>query len=110
MKLKNIGQSLIIFVAMILSTHAYAEIIWIDVRSAIEHSVDSIEGDVRIPYGDIVEEVKKMYPEKSTEIQLYCRSGGRAEKAMAALLQEGYTDVKNAGGINDARKTRGIDI
>ncbi len=98
----------ILLLAIGFSPLASAEAAWIDVRTAIEHGLDSIDGDVRIGYGDIVEGVEALFPEKDTEIRLYCRSGGRAGKAMAALHQAGYTNVSNAGGIDDARRQRGL--
>ena len=98
----------LLLIAVFFSTLSSAETTWIDVRSKIEHKFDSIEGDIRISYGDIVEEVSEMFPDKSTEIRLYCRSGGRAEKAMSALKEAGYTKVSNVGSIDEARKERGL--
>lgn len=88
---------------------AEAEVVWIDVRTSLEHAVDSIEGDPRIPHDEIVAGIADLYPDKSTEIHLYCRSGGRAGKAVAALQSAGYTNVSNAGGIDDARQARGLE-
>ena len=90
-----------------LSAHA-AEEVWIDVRTSLEHKMDRIDGDVRISHSDIVEEVTVLYPAKDTPIRLYCRSGGRSGSATEALQAAGYTDVKNAGGIDDARQQRGL--
>ena len=87
---------------------AQAEAIWIDVRSIAEHKNDHIEDDIRITHVNIVEQVNLFYPHKTTEIRLYCRSGGRAGKAMSALEEAGYTNVTNVGGIGDARKERGL--
>jgi phage shock protein E len=95
-------------IAMCFSSLSNADTVWIDVRSVVEHSIDNIEGDVRISDGDIVQEVSATFPDKSTEIRLYCRSGGRAENAKTALREAGYTKVSNVGGINDARKERGL--
>ena len=99
----------LMLVIMYGSSLSYAEIVWIDVRSSIEHALDNIEGDVRISHGEIVQEVNKLFADKSTEIHVYCRSGGRASKAMSALKEAGYTNVSNAGGIDDARKERGLN-
>jgi len=41
---------------------------------------------------------------KNTPIYLYCAVGGRAEKARQSLLAAGYSNVTNAGGLEDARK------
>ncbi len=83
--------------------------VWIDVRTAVEHVVDRIDGDIRISHGDIVAGVTELFPDKATEIHLYCRSGARSSRALAALKASGYTNLYNAGGIDDARKARGID-
>lgn len=84
----------------------FAEPIWIDVRSAAEHKLDSIEGDIRITHTEVVEEIQRRFPDKNTEINLYCRSGGRAGMAKQALVNIGYTQVTNAGGINEVRELR----
>ena len=99
---------ILLVVAMSFSAALRADEVWIDVRSAVEHTIDHIEGDVRISHGEIVQKVNSLYPDKNTEIRLYCRSGGRAEKALLALEAEGYKDVKNVGGIDNARNERGI--
>lgn len=99
--------SLLLMVAC-FSPLSNADIAWIDVRSEAEHRIDSIAGDIRISHDEIVENVSDIFPDKNTEINLYCRSGGRAGKAMSALKDAGYTNVSNAGSIDDARKQRGL--
>lgn len=89
---------------------ALAEDLWIDVRSYPEHTVDNIAGDIRIGHADIVEQVSMRFPDKGTPIKLYCRSGGRAGKAMQALQQAGYDNVENIGSIDDARKNRALTL
>jgi phage shock protein E len=108
MKFKSLCKTLFVLLALSLSQLSYAETVWIDVRSSVERAVSSIDGDIHVAYTDIAEEVTKLYPDKSTEIHLYCQSGGRAEKAKSSLEAAGYTNVVNAGGISDARKERGI--
>mgnify|MGYP003385026088 CR=1 FL=1 len=108
MNLKMFRNLAIAIATMLFSSLLYAEAVWIDVRSAIEHKIDNIEGDARITHSEIVEEVNTLYPDKNTEIHLYCRSGGRAGRAMLALQAQGYTNVANAGGINSAREQRGL--
>jgi phage shock protein E len=101
-------SAVVALVALCFSSGLYAEEVWIDVRSAFEHKIDSIEGDTRIAHDEIVQEVSAQFPDKDTEIRLYCRSGGRAGKAMAALEAAGYKDVKNLGSIDKARAERGL--
>ena len=108
MRWKIFAQIPLLLIATFFSTLSLADPTWIDVRSAFEHRLDSIDGDVRISHTEIVQEVSKRFPDKSTEIKLYCLSGGRAGKAMSALVQAGYNNISNAGGISDARKQRGL--
>jgi phage shock protein E len=109
MRFKPVFRCITLIVTLILSSHCLAETIWIDVRSDLEHKIDSIEGDLRISYSDIVPKVQKLFPDKNAEINLYCRSGGRAGEAAKALENAGYTNVESIGGIEDARKHRGIE-
>lgn len=108
MSSKILASLMLLMFALMGSRLVNADPVWIDVRSAIEHSVDSIEGDLRIAHSDVVEEVSRAFPDKDTEIQLYCRSGNRAGVAMTALQEAGYRNVSNAGGIEEARSARGI--
>lgn len=108
MNWNNFSKISLLLISISLASFSYAEAVWIDVRSSFEHMLDSIEGDVRISHGDIVEEVTEQFPDKNTEIHLYCASGGRSGNAMSALEEAGYTNLSNAGGIDDARKARGL--
>lgn len=108
MRLKSVGKLAVILAASCCGMWAHADAIWIDVRSVMEHAVDHIEGDMRITHDKITQKVSELLPDKSTEIKLYCRSGGRAGKAASALMEAGYTNVSNAGGIEDAREERGL--
>lgn len=98
----------VIALSIVFSSVAAAETVWIDVRTAIEHKLDSIDGDPRITHSEILSEISKVVTDKDTEIHLYCRSGGRAGRAMSELIDAGYTNVSNAGGIGDAREQRGL--
>lgn len=84
------------------------EVVWIDVRSDLEHSLSHIDGDLHIPHSEIVAQTIKLVPNKDAEINLYCLSGGRAGKALNALKDSGYTNVNNLGGISDVREQRGL--
>jgi phage shock protein E len=85
-----------------------AEALWVDVRSEQEYQQSHIAGDLHIPYQSIVTGMEKHSIEKNAAIKLYCRSGGRAGKAKRSLEAAGYTDVSNAGGIDDVRKERSL--
>ena len=108
MKWKNLNRIILLLVTMYCSLTSYADAVWVDVRTEMEHKIDNIKNDIRIPHGDIVQEMQTLFPDKNTKISLYCRSGGRAGKAMSALKSAGYINVSNIGSIDDARKERGI--
>ena len=101
-------KTLVFMGAMFLTSLAFAATVWIDVRTAEEYAQDHINGDPRISYEEIVPGVQKMYPDKNTDIRLYCRSGHRAGVALTKLKEAGYTHVTNVGSIGDARKERGL--
>lgn len=102
----------VLMLTLLLSLSAYAQTdestVWIDVRSTLEHKLDHIDGDVLIPHREVVEEVSKRFPDKTTKLNLYCRAGGRAGVATDALRELGYTQVSNVGGIDNARRLRNI--
>jgi phage shock protein E len=109
MRIQAIFRCITFFVVLLVSTYSLAEVVWIDVRTSLEHEIDSIDGDLRISHSEIVPGVEKLFPDKDTAIRLYCRSGGRAGTAEQALKNAGYTDVENIGGISDARKYRHLE-
>jgi phage shock protein E len=87
---------------------AQAKPVWIDVRTEAEHRQSHIDGDPLIPHAQIVAQVTEKFPDKDTEINLYCRSGNRAGKAKSALEHAGYTNVENKGSLAEAREERGL--
>lgn len=78
--------------------------IWIDVRSAEEFNSGHLQNAVNIPHDQIIEGIKSVSSDKSAPINLYCRSGRRAEVALNELKKAGYTNVTNHGGYDDLVK------
>ena len=78
--------------------------IWIDVRSAEEFNDGHLQDSINIPHDQIVERIKAVSPDKDAPINLYCRSGRRAEVALTELKKAGYTNVTNHGGYEDLVK------
>ena len=78
--------------------------VWIDVRSAEEFNTGHLQGAVNIPHDKIIEGVKAIGSDKDAPINLYCRSGRRAEAALTELKKAGYTNVTNYGGYEDLVK------
>ena len=75
-----------------------------DVRMQQEYDAGHIANAVLLPLplieaGDAA--VAKALPDKDAEILVYCRSGRRSAIAANALINMGYTNVLDFGGIND---------
>ena len=76
------------------------EFIVIDVRTSEEFNAGHIEKSSNVEWqiiSSIIDEVKK-----DQKIYLYCRSGRRSQNATNTLIDLGYEDVINLGGIKDA--------
>ena len=78
--------------------------VWIDVRSAEEFNAGHLQDAVNIPHDKIIDGVKALGSDKDAPLNLYCRSGRRAEAALTELKNAGYTNVINHGGYEDLVK------
>ena len=76
----------------------------IDVRSLDEVQTGILEDAIHIEWTKISSEIDNLNLSKDDEIFLYCRSGNRSGKAQVILQDLGFTNVLNAGGINEAGK------
>ena len=73
----------------------------IDARTQEEFDEGHIENAILIPEYEISERAEKEIPDKNQLILVYCRSGRRSKIASQALVDSGYTNVKEFGGIID---------
>ena len=73
----------------------------LDVREQEEYDAGHIPGAILIPYTQMGEKANDMLPDKDQLILVYCRSGRRSKIAAEALLELGYTNIKEFGGIID---------
>ncbi|WP_040191553.1 rhodanese-like domain-containing protein [Clostridium culturomicium] len=73
----------------------------LDVRSVEEYKEGHIEGAVLLPSDEIKEKVENLIQDKNKTILLYCRSGRRSAAAAKDLIDFGYTNVYDFGGIID---------
>lgn len=72
----------------------------IDVRTEGEYRQGHIIGSTLIPLDVLTSEIEKKVPNKSQEIFVNCRSGGRSTQAVHMLQDMGYTNVINlTGGV-----------
>jgi phage shock protein E len=72
----------------------------IDVRSPAEFKDGAYPGAINIPLPLLPTRMAELGP-KDTPIILYCASGARSSQGMRFLKQNGFTDVINAGGLDD---------
>lgn len=73
----------------------------IDARTEAEFAEGHIAGAILIPEYEITQKAEQEIPDKDTLILVYCRSGRRSKIAAEALINLGYTNVKEFGGIID---------
>ena len=73
----------------------------LDVRTQEEYDQGHIPGAVLIPDTQINAEAEKVLTDKDQLILVYCRSGRRSKLAAEALVELGYTNIKEFGGIID---------
>ena len=76
-------------------------IIILDVRTMEEYEAEHIEGAILIPNETISDTQPELLPDLNAEILVYCRSGNRSAQAAQKLIQIGYTNVYDFGGIID---------
>jgi phage shock protein E len=75
----------------------------IDVRTTAEWDTGHLVDAKHIEWQDISARISDITTDKDETIYVYCRSGGRSEKAKTILDELGYINVINAGGIADAQ-------
>ncbi|WP_371194714.1 rhodanese-like domain-containing protein [Glaciecola sp. SC05] len=73
----------------------------IDVRSDAEWKEGHHPAAMHLPHTTILEGEGFAGLDKNKPVVLYCRSGGRAERAKDFLEAQGFTNVTNLGGISD---------
>jgi phage shock protein E len=72
----------------------------VDVRSVAEFKDGAYPGAINIPLSLIPLKMSELEP-KDKPIVLYCASGARSGQAARLLKAAGFTDVVNAGGLDD---------
>ena len=73
----------------------------LDVRTQDEYDQGHIPGAIVISHEEIAEKAKEVLTDKEQLILVYCRSGRRSKLAAEALVELGYTNIKEFGGIID---------
>ena len=73
----------------------------LDVRTEEEFAEGHIAGAILIPDYEITEKAESVLMDKDQQILVYCRSGRRSKNAASQLVELGYSNVKEFGGIID---------
>ena len=73
----------------------------LDVRTREEYDEGHIPGAIVISHEEIAEKAEGVLTDKNQRILVYCRSGRRSKLAAEALVELGYTNIKEFGGIID---------
>lgn len=72
----------------------------IDVRTVDEFADGAYPGAINIPLNGLPGRLGEL-GNKSAPIVVYCASGSRSAAAQSYLKAQGFTDVTNAGGLDD---------
>ena len=72
----------------------------LDVRTQAEYDEGHIPGAILIPHDTVTTATEDALPDKGQLILVYCRSGNRSKQASQTLVDLGYTNVVEFGGIN----------
>ena len=73
----------------------------LDVRTQEEYDQGHIPGATQISHEEIAEKAEGVLTDKDQLILVYCRSGRRSKIAAEALVELGYTNIREFGGIID---------
>lgn len=76
------------------------DVIIVDVRTQEEYDEGYIENAILIP-NESIENAPSELPDKDAIILVYCRSGKRSKEAANKLVDLGYTNIYDFGGIID---------
>lgn len=77
-----------------------SDYIILDVRTPEEYESGHIKDAINIPNEIIGDKEIAELPDKEQLIMIYCRSGNRSKQASEKLVELGYTNIVEFGGIN----------
>jgi len=73
--------------------------ILLDVRTEAEYREKHIPGAILLPNNEIRSRAADVLPDRNALILVYCYSGGRSSGAALELVNMGYSNVYDFGGI-----------
>ena len=77
------------------------KVIVVDVRTLKEYTEGHIPNAISVPLETIENKAEAKLKNKDDLILVYCRSGRRSREAALKLIENGYTNVIDFGGIKD---------
>ena len=109
--MKALLTTLLILTA--LASNAWAQrgnTVIIDVRTIEEWNAGHLATAQHLQLELVAESIETLATDKDQLVYLYCRSGNRSGQAKIIMDQLGYTNVVNAGGVEDASQLLALDI
>ncbi len=93
-----------------IATQPAAESILVDVRDIEEFTSGHLPDAVNIPWNDgtFAAELPNLDP--NAAYRVYCRSGNRSGQAVAMMLDAGFTNVVDLGGLEAAVSATGLEL
>ena len=73
----------------------------VDVRTPAEYNEAHIEKAILLPVDTIGENASSVIPDLEAVCFVYCRTGSRSAASSAQLVQMGYRNIYDLGGIKD---------
>ncbi len=90
--------------------HAKGGVIFLDVREPKEYKAGHVPGAINIPRGLVEFKIGNKIKDKSAQIIVYCKTGGRASLCGRNLIRMGYKNVKNMDGGWKAWAKKGYPV
>jgi rhodanese-related sulfurtransferase len=87
-----------------------AESILLDVRDVEEFASGHLPEAVNIPFNDGTLAVQIADLDPNAAYRVYCRSGNRSGQAVALMLDAGFTNVVDLGGLEEAVAATGLEL
>ncbi len=78
-----------------------SSVIFVDVREQYEYDAEHIQAAILLPLATIDTDAVNVIPDKTAVYIIYCRSGNRSATGSQALIDLGYENIYDMGGIID---------
>lgn len=76
----------------------------VDVRTPEEFAQGHLDNAINIPLDTV--ETGFAHIAKDSSIVVYCRSGNRSSMAMQSLVQQGFINIHNGGGLSEMQQAQ----